>query len=448
MAQRPPSRRRGGRLIVGGFGGIILVGTLLLALPLAHEPDLADPPTLLDAFFTATSATTVTGLATRDVAATWSLFGELVILTMIQLGGLGLMTAASIVALVLSQRLGLHFQGLTGTEIGVGAEAGNLGPLVRAVAVFSLAVEGVAAVVLSAAFAFDGYGVGSSLYLGVFHAVSAFNNAGFSLFDGGLERFATDWVVSGTIATAFVAGGLGFPVVAELAQLPKPRYQFSLFTKLTLAASGLLLGVGALAVLTLEWSNPATLGPHGVADKVLISVFQSATTRTAGFNTVPIGELRSATLLLFVLLMVIGANSASTGGGIKTSTFAVAIWSTLAELRGDENVGLFRREVPMAQQRQATSLVIVALGLVGTATFGLAVTDDLPVRDLLFEAASAFGTVGLSTGITGELGAPGRLLVIVLMFGGRVGPMTLGAALLLRQGARRFRYPSEKLLIG
>ncbi len=447
MTQRVSSPRRPGRLVVAGFAAIIAVGTLLLTLPIAHEPGLADPPGFSAALFTATSAATVTGLSTVDVGPTWSLFGELVILTLIQIGGLGLMTIASIVAVVLSQNLGLRQRGLAGTEIGVG-HFGEIRPLIKAVAAFSLFVEVVTALILMIGFAGDGHGIGGTIYLAVFHSVSAFNNAGFALFDGGLERFATDWVVSLAIAGSFIAGGLGFPVVAELSRR-RPARQWSLFTKLTIVASAGLLAVGTIVVGILEWANPDTLGPHGFANKLLISFFQSATTRTAGFNTVPISELREATLLLFILFMVIGANSASTGGGIKTSTFAVAVWSTVAELRGsEESVNLFEREVPSSQQRQALALVIVALGTVGTSTFLLAATTDLPLDAMLFEASSAFGTVGLSLGITHELSLPSQAIIIVLMFLGRVGPMTLGAALLLRTDSRRFRYPEEKLLVG
>ncbi len=447
MTQTASSPRRPGRAVVAGFVAIIAVGTVLLTLPIAHEPGLDDPPGLSDALFTAASAATVTGLSTVNVGPTWSVFGELVILVLIQLGGLGLMTAASIVAVVLSQNLGLRQRGLAGTEIGVG-HFGEIRPLVKAVATFSAGAEIVTAVLLLLAFADDGHSIVGAAYLAVFHSVSAFNNAGFALFEGGMERFATDWLVSLSIAGSFIAGGLGFPVVAELSRR-RPAAQWSLFTKLTLTASVGLLAVGTIVVAVLEWANPATLGPHALPDKLLISFFQSATTRTAGFATVPISDLREATLLLFILLMVIGANSASTGGGIKTSTFAVAIWSTVAELRGsEESVNLFEREVPQSQQRQALALVIVALGTVGTSTFLLAATTDLPLDAMLFEAASAFGTVGLSLGITAELSIPSQFIIIVLMFLGRVGPMTLGAALLLRTSSRRFRYPEEKLLVG
>ncbi len=430
------------------FAMFIIVGTVLLHLPISHSADQQNV-SLIDSFFTASSAVTVTGLVVFDTGKEFSLFGELVILALIQVGGLGIMTLASFMSVFLSRRLGISRGKLVGTEIGV-ADLGELRTVLRALIRFSLGSEIVVAVLLSIRFiAEGGRSIASSVYLGIFHAVSAFNNAGFSTIDGGLERYVNDWYLSLVISGAFIGGGLGFPVVLEILNNRQAPRRWSLHTKLTLMATASLLAVGTLVLLVLEWSNPDTLGPLGYGSKILAAFFQSATARTAGFNTISIGDLRGSSSLLMILLMVIGASSASTGGGIKTSTFAVVVWTTLAEFRDDPEVTLMKRRINPALQRQALALVIAALGTVGTATFLLTVVlPDIALGDLLFEAASAFGTVGITRGITEQLGFLGKLLIIALMFVGRVGPITFGAAILLRGKARRYRYAEERLIVG
>lgn len=440
--------RHPGQLVIVAFAVLILTGTALLRLPFAHESTVPQI-SLMEAFFTAVSATTVTGLAVVDTGATFSRFGELVILAMIQIGGLGIMTLASLASVFLSRRLGIRRGLLAGTEIGLG-DFGELRPVIRAIFRFTLIAEGLAAATLSIRFLLEGeHTVGGSIYLGVFHAISAFNNAGFSVLDGGLERYVADPWVNVIVASTIIGGGIGFPVVVELSrQIRNPRL-WSLHTKVTVVATGLLIVIGTAAILAIEWTNPATMGPQSVPEKVLSSTFQSVTTRTAGFNTVPIGELRGGSILLMVLLMTIGASSASTGGGIKTSTFAVVVWTTIAEFRGDNEVSLFHRRLSSSLQRQAMALVVAALGTVGTATFLLSLSQsDLPLDAVLFEAASAFGTVGLSTGITTELNEFSQFVVMALMFIGRIGPVTFGTAILFRSRPHQFRYAEEKLLVG
>lgn len=441
-------QRHPGRLVVLAFALFIGIGTLLLWLPVSHESGQTDL-SLIDAFFTACSAVTVTGLVVTDTGSVFSTFGEVIILCLIQIGGIGIMTLASIMSVLLSRKLGINRSRLAGTEIGV-ADFGELRGLLKTLVQFSLGGELIVAALLSVRFALeDRYSILDSIYLGIFHAISAFNNAGFSTLDGGLERYVTDWYFNLVIAGAFIAGGLGFPVVLELVRRNSKPSGFTLHTKVTLIATGALLGLGTLAIVALEWSNPDTLAPLAAPDKFLAAFFQSATARTAGFNTVDIGALGGATGLIMVLLMVIGASSASTGGGIKTSTFAVVVWTTLAEFRGDPEVSMMKRRIHPALQRQALALVIAALGTIGTATFLLSVLlPDADLGDLLFEAASAFGTAGVTRGITGQLDGLGKLLIIVLMFIGRVGPITFGTAILLRGRAHQFRYAEEKLIVG
>ncbi len=437
-----------GQLVIVGFSVLIITGTLLLRLPFAHESTVPQI-SLLDAFFTAVSATTVTGLAVVDTGATFSRFGELVILTMIQIGGLGIMTLASLATVFLSRRLGIKRGLLAGTEIGLG-DFGELRPVIRAIFRYTVGFEGLAATMLSIRFVIeDEHSIGGSIYLGVFHAISAFNNAGFSTLSGGLERYVADPWMNVVISVAIIAGGIGFPVAVELSKHFREPRRWSLHTKVTVAATSLLVVGGTLAILAIEWTNPATMGNLSVFEKFLSSMFQSVTTRTAGFNTLPIGAFRGGSILLMLLLMTIGASSASTGGGIKTSTFAVVVWTTIAEFRGDNEVNLFHRRLPSSLQRQALALVIAALGTVGTATFILSLSQpNLTLDSLLFEAASAFGTVGLSTGITPELNTFSRFLIMALMFIGRVGPVTFGTAILFRSRPHLYRYPEEKLLVG
>lgn len=447
MARDQLSRRHPGRLVVGAFVLAISVGTVLLRLPVAWEP--GQRLGVVDALFMSTSAVCVTGLGTVDTGSTFSLFGELVILALIQIGGLGIMTIATFATLFLSRRIGIRRGLLAGAETGV-VNHGELRSVIAAIVAFTAVTEAVVAVILAARFWAGEWDAAASIYLGVFHSVSAFNNAGFSNLQGGLERFTADPVISLVIPLAFILGGIGFPVVLELSrELRRPEH-WSLHTKLTLVATAVLLVVGTAVLLAIEWSNPLTFGPLEPAEKLLAAFFQAATPRTAGFNTVPIAGLRTSSILLIVLFMVIGGASGSTAGGIKTSTFAVVVWTTIAELRGDREVSAFERRIPSDLQRQAVAIVIASVGVIGTSTFLLSVLmpAEVDLGDLLFEVASAFGTVGLTTGLTPVLSDPGKVLISALMLLGRVGPTTLGAALLFRRTQQRFRYPEERLMLG
>lgn len=439
--------RRPGELVVVGFALFILLGAILLWLPVSHTG--VRPVTFYDAVFTAASAVTVTGLAVVDTGTTWSLFGEMVILVLIQVGGLGIMTLAGFVGLIFNRRLGLRGGRLAGAEMGY-EDLGVLRPLIRRLVVFVFTTELVVTLLLAARFwSNDEFGLVGSIHQALFHSVSAFNNAGFSTLDLGLERYSTDWFVSLVISASIIIGGLGFPVVFEMTDNWRRPGRWSLHTKVTVTVTSALLIGGTALFLFLEWSNPATMGELGPVDKVVAAFFQSTTTRTAGFNTVPTGALTEPSLLLTILLMVIGASSASTGGGIKTSTLAIVVGSFVSELRGDKATSLFNRQMPSVLERQALSLVIAALGAVGTSAFVLSyLHPHIPVIDLLFESASAFATAGLSTGITAELGGAARLVIIGLMFLGRVGPTTFGAAVLLRPHKRRYNYAEEGVIVG
>jgi trk system potassium uptake protein TrkH len=312
-----------------------------------------------------------------------------------------------------------------------------------------VAFEVLAAVVLTGRF-WLGYDepLGRAAWLGLFHAVSAFNNAGFALYSDNLVGFVTDGWVSLTVALAVIAGGLGFPVLLELLRAPHRPGRWSLHTKLTLTMTGILLVVGTLAILGFEWSNPATLGRLNLPGKLLAGFFQGVNPRTAGFNSVDYAAMEDTSWLVTDILMFIGAGSAGTSGGIRVTTFAVLALMITAEARGLRTVNAFRRRIPDGAQRQALAVALIGLGAVVVATLVITAQSGFSLSRTLFEAFSAFGTAGLSTGITAQLPLPAQNILILLMFLGRTGPVTLATALALREHEPRYRYPEERPIIG
>ena len=432
------------RLVVSGFVALIAVGTVLLSLPVAHADGRS--PGLWHQLFTATSAATVTGL-TSVAASEWSTFGTVVLLVLVQLGGFGIMTVGAVLVIVTSQRLGLRQRQLTQTEIGA-LTPGEIGHLLRTIAIVTIVIEGITAVVLALRFWQRGTeSFGRSLWSGVFHSVMAFNNAGMSLYDDNFISFVGDPVVCLAVGLAVIIGGLGFPVLLELKR-ERRAARWSLHTKITLAASALLVTVGPVLVTAFEWTNRETLGRLEVGEKLVAGWFQGVSPRTAGFNSVDVGALRPSTLLVVVVLMFIGAGAASTGGGIKVTTFAVvgvAVWS---EVRHGTSPTIFRRRIPDAAIRQALAVIALAIGSVVSATLGLLVLSEVEVFDAIFETFSAFGTVGLSLGVTTTLDSPALVVLALVMLAGRVGPTTFATAVVTRDSTRLYRYPEERPIIG
>ncbi|MGH3092901.1 MAG: TrkH family potassium uptake protein [Gaiellaceae bacterium] len=439
-------RRHPAQLIVFAFAAGILFGALLLLAPFATAGPGRAPFTT--ALFTSTSALCVTGLVVVDTPTYWTHYGQVVILALIQVGGIGIMTLASLLALLVARRLGLRSRLVAQAET---AAAGlqDVRRLVVGVVLLSLLFEALAATVLTLRFwlSYD-LAVGSALYRGIFHAISAFNNAGFALWSDNLAQFVTDGWVSVTVAVAIVAGGLGFPVWLELRRRARAPRSWTLHTKLTLAGTFFLIVFGFVAVLVFEWSNARTTGELGIGGKLLASFFQGVTPRTAGFNTLDYSSLEPETLLVNDMLMFVGAGSASTGGGIKVTTFVLLFLMVWTEVRGDPNVTAFDRRVSAHAQRQALAVTFIALNAVVIATLALMAESGLGFQETLFEAISAFGTVGLSTGITSDFGEVGRLTLVALMFLGRTGPYTLAVALALRERRRLYRFPEERPIIG
>jgi len=434
------------QLVVLAFALAILVGTLLLLLPVARAGE--DGASFLTALFTATSAVCVTGLVVVDTPTYWSHTGQVVIMALIQVGGFGIMALTSLLALLVARRLGLRTRLVAQAETKA-LQLGDVRRVLLGVALLSLLFELAAALVLAGRLylAYD-YSPGSALWHGTFHSISAFNNAGFSLWSDNLIGFVTDGWVSLAVAGAVIAGGLGFPVWIELFRRGFSFRRWSIHTKLTLSVTIALLVVGTVSVLVFEWSHSTTLGGLGVSGKLLAGFFQGVMPRTAGFNSLDYGAMEPETLLVTEILMFIGGGSGSTAGGIKVTTVALLALMVYAEVRGDPTVNAFGRRIPGVAQRQAFTIAAIALGAVVTGTLLLMATSPHAFGSALFEAVSAFGTVGLSTGITGDVSGLGKVVLIALMFLGRTGPYTLFIALVLRERRRRYEYPEERPIIG
>lgn len=428
--------------IIAGFAAVILAGALLLSLPAASASGRAAP--FLTALFTATSATCVTGLVVVDTAEYWSPFGELVILVLIQLGGLGYMTISLLLAMVIGRRIGLRERLIQQEAMNV-YTLGGIVRFTRTVALVTIAIEAVGAVLLTLRW-WPEFGLGRGLYYGVFHSISAFNNAGFDLMGGfrSLTAFTSDLSVSLTIAVLIILGGLGFTVLMDLG---RPR-RFTLHARVVLVTTAALIGLGTLLVFLLEYANPATLGRLPLGEKVLAAFFQSVTPRTAGFNTLDIGRLLDPTLMLLIALMFIGASPGGTGGGIKTTTFVAPMAVILSMMRGRPDPELFRRRLPPVTVYKAVTIALVGVAFVVTMATALAFEERVEFMAALFEVASAFGTVGLSTGITPELSSVGRIIIMFTIFTGRVGLLTMAFALTRRQRPANFRFPEERIMIG
>lgn len=424
----------------------ILIGTLILALPFARSGPGAAP--FITALFTATSAVAVTGLVTVDTATYWSPFGQVVILALFQIGGFGIMTAATLLGLAAGRGFRLSNRLLTQAERSR-LETGDTIGVLKLVFAITLIVEASVAIwlTLRLRLAYD-QSWGDAAWSGVFHAVSAFNNAGFSIYSDSLMGYQGDGFILIPVMTAVIVAALGFPVMQELRMRARSPRTWSLHTKITLLGTIILLLGGFVAILLAEWGNPNTLGPMGWGDKLLNAAFHSAMPRTAGFNSLDVGAFRIETLSINYLLMFIGGGSAGTAGGIKVTTFfllGIVVWS---EIRGKQDAAIFGRRIGPHVERQALTVVLLAVALIGVGTLILLSITPLPLSDVMFETISAFSTVGLSTGITAELPPAGQMVLIVLMYVGRVGTITVATALALGGKRKSYRYPEETPIVG
>lgn len=439
------ARRSPARLAVLVFASVIAVFTLLLWQPVATTS--GQRPSFVEALFTATSAVCVTGLTVVDTATYWSPYGQVVIMMAIVIGGLGVMTLASILGLAVSRRIGLTQRLLTASETKT-SKLGEVGGLIRAVIVASVVLEGALAIILFPRFLTLGVSPGKAAWEALFLAVSIFNNAGFVVMPEGMYPYATDWWMSMPIVVGTFIGAIGFPVILNLWQNRRSLRRVTLHTKLTLTTSAGLFILATVMIGAFEWFNPATFGDLPTHGRFLASMVAGVTPRSSGFSTVPTGDMSEATWLLTDALMFVGGGSASTAGGLKVSTLAVLLLAIVAEARGDRDVEAFGRRIDHSTMRLAVSVAFIGATIVGIATLLLLMMTDLRLDAIIFEVISAFATCGLSTGITPLLPEGAQVVLVALMFFGRIGTMTLAAALALRNRRRVIRLPEERPIIG
>jgi trk system potassium uptake protein len=432
-------------ILIYSFAAMIALGTVLLILPVSSKT--GHFTSVINAFFTATSAVCVTGLTVVDTANHWSIWGQSIILTLIQIGGFGFMTSATLFLLAFGRKIGLKEKILIGESLGI-ARLGGLVKIVGLMAIFTLGLEIIGTALFYPRFS-SGHSVGTSVFISSFQAVSSFNNAGFDLSGDfqSLSKFQNDPLILLVTAGLIILGGISFFVVADFLKNRKIS-KLSLDSKLVLTTTAWLLVGGTVVILITEYQNQATLGSLSLPLKLLNAFFQSVTARTAGFSTIGMSHLANYALFFLMFLMFIGGASGSTAGGIKVNNFSMltaTIWSTL---RGREFPGAFGREFAIQQIQRALAVALLSLGFVFLMVFFLTITEGFRFIDLLFETISAFSTVGLSTGITPDLSFWGRLIIILTMLIGRLGPLTLMLALVQRQKTTDYRYPRETVRIG
>lgn len=427
-------------VIAGSFLFLIVVGTLLLKLPIAATVPLS----WTDALFTATSATTVTGLSVFDPGTTLTMFGEIVLLVLIQCGGIGLMTFAVAVLILLRKKIGLQNRVYL-QESFTQPSIGGVVKLVKLILIFVFSVEAVAVLLLSL-YWIPEYGVKEALNLSVFHVISSFNNAGFSLFPDNLMSFTGDPVVLILLSSLFIIGGIGFTVVIDVFQKKTIR-SWSLHTKMMIFGTVIINALATILIFALEYGNPDSLGSLPLREKLLSSYFAAVTPRTAGFNVFNYGTLEDPTLLFTMVLMFIGAGSASTASGIKLTTFIVVILAAYSFLKSQREPEILGRSIRLETILRSLAITTISLLLVVGFAFLLTITEKLPFLPLVFEVVSAFGTVGLSMGITGQLSDLGEILLSLTMFIGRIGPLTL-FFMLMKPKREHFRYPYDQIFTG
>ncbi|KKJ94359.1 TrkH family potassium uptake protein [Micromonospora sp. HK10] len=435
------------RLVPFGFLAVILLGTGLLMLPAATSKQEYTP--FVTALFTSTSAVSVTGLAVNDTPNYWNPFGLVMITVLTQLGGLGILSIAALVILAVSRQLGLRNRLLVQAET---AEFGiaDVGWLLARIATTVFVCEAVMTAIITARLWLTyHYPPGVALWTAAFHAIQAFNNGGFTLYSDGLLAFSRDPWVALPLALGAIVGGLGFPSLFEAVREWRRPAGWAVATKLTIWGTVALLLLGFGFLLLAEWTNPATIGTYDAPGKLLASFTQIALSRTGGFDVINIDKLSQESYPLLIMLMFIGGGSASTAGGIKVATFFLLGFVIWAELRGEPDVTVGGRRIATASQRQALTVTLLSVALVVAGTTALVVlTDNLPNFAAVFEVTSAFSTTGLSTGLAPDLTRPGQYVLIVLMFIGRVGPLTLGSAIALNTRRRLYRYPEEQPIVG
>ncbi len=431
------------RIILLSFLGVLLPSAVLLTLPVFSVSGLS----ITDALFTATSAISVTGLGVVDTGQHFTLAGKILLMCLMQIGGLGQMTLSAVLLYMFGVRLSLRQQALAKEALGQERQV-NLRRLVKKIVTFALVAEAIGFVFLSYRWVPE-MGWQTGMFYALFHSISAFNNAGFALFSDSMMSFVNDPLVSFTLAGLFIFGGLGFTVIGDVWRHWRKGFHFlHIHTKIMLIATPLLLLVGTVLFWLLERHNPNTMGSLTTGGQWLAAFFQSASARlTAGFNSVDLTQFTQPALLIMIVLMLIGAGSTSTGGGIKVSTFAVAFMATWTFLRQKKHVVMFKRTVNWPTVTKSLAIIVVSGAILTTAMFLLMLTEKASFDKVMFETISAFATVGLTAGLTAELSEPGKYIMIVVMIIGRIGPLTL-AYMLARPEPTLIKYPEDTVLTG
>lgn len=431
------------RFLVVGFGVLIVLGAILLSLPIASKN--GESIGFINALFTSASAVCVTGLTVVNTAEHWSLFGHIVILILIQMGGLGFMTSATIMALLVGRKISLKERLIIREQLNQDSLSG-LVRLTRYVIISTFIIEGIGALLLSTRF-IPIFGLIKGIWFSIFHAISAFCNAGFDIIGNSMMSFVGDFTVNLTICFLIIVGGLGFSVLIDISN-KKNFNRLSLHSKLVLSITIALIAIGMLIIFIVERNNPDSLGGLSKGEKLLASFFQAVIPRTAGFNSVDISKIYDTTAFIMIILMFIGGSPGSTAGGIKTTTFGATLLTTLAVIKGDKDVVVFKRRINQQIINRSLAIVSIGLILILIVSVVLTITEESSFLDILFETTSAFGTVGLTRGITPNLSNIGKLVITLTMYAGRVGPLTMAFAFAQRQKQSLYRHSEENIIVG
>jgi trk system potassium uptake protein TrkH len=439
-----------GQVVALAAIGLIVLGACFLILPFATQPDVNLG--FIDALFTATSAVCVTGLIVMDTPQDFTAFGQGVILLLIQIGGLGYALMATLILLILGRRLGLRDRMMLSETMST-MDLQGLVRFVKLVTLITFSLEGIGAVLLTLRFAMD-HNWGTAVYYGIYHSISAFNNAGFALFSDSLGSFQKDWTINVIVTTLVILGSIGFLVFEDLLDnIRGKRFRFGTHTKLVVATTGILLAIGTIGIAMLEWNNPATLQPLSIGDGLMASYFQ-AVSRTAGFTTISLDGMREPTLYFLLILMAIGGSPGSMSGGIKTTTIAIVFLTIWSLLRRDSDVEVFHRRIPSDLITRALCLTILALALITGMTLLLASTESQPFLSLMFEVTSAMGIVGLSLGDGGTRSLSalltdfGKVMIMLSMLLGRFGPLMIGLFAVKTFAHKPYRLAQSRVVIG
>jgi trk system potassium uptake protein len=438
------------QIIVIGFAFVIILGTLLLTLPLASQDGKSAG--LIDAFFTATSAVCVTGLVVRDTATQWTIFGQVVILLLIQIGGIGFMTFGTLFAMVIGKKITYKERVVIQESLNQMNVKGIV-KLSRNILLLTFVIELIGAFFLSFRF-IPLLGIPKGIGYSLFHSISAFCNAGFDLMGSvtgpfsSLTSFKNDLLINFVLMILIILGGLGFSVIIEVYNKRKFK-KLSLHSKIVIRMTSILLILGFIMTFVLEFTNPNSIGNYRFIDKILPAMFQSVTTRTAGYNSLDLSQLTTASIFLTMLLMFIGGSSGSTAGGIKTTTFGVVLGMMRSVLKGDPDTEIFGRRISSLIVKKSVTIIGLALSLILFVTMVLSITEtNAQFKEILFEVISAFATVGLSLGLTPSLSIMGKIMIAITMFLGRVGPLTFFLAITYKESQQKVKFPEENLLVG